>query len=103
MNNEQKTDSSEFWVIEYLNDEGNMIGYLEDVRRADGGGLDTYWTKDIYKALPFSSESSAQNELDGSVDHAIGDRSRFCKVRQHAWIKADPEPAESTDADGESE
>ena len=82
-----KTKNAEFWVIEYLNNEGNMIGYLADVRRADGGGLDTYWTTNIHHALTFHSKMSAQNTLDNEVDHAIGDRSRFCKVREHSWIK----------------
>lgn len=77
---------NEFWVIEFLNNEGNMIGYLANIIRAEGGGIDTYWTANIHKALQYSNATSAQTDLDGAIDHAIGDLSKFCKVREHAWI-----------------
>jgi DNA-binding NtrC family response regulator len=74
-----------FWVIEILEDNGNLKAYLSDVITDNDYAV--VMTKNIHKAIQFTREGDGQMILDDSAfRHAFAGRLDQFKVREHAWM-----------------
>lgn len=77
-----------FWVIEHLGLDGNLISYLKEFNEDQ---QTFFFTDDINKSLHFDSELYAHKYMNtkGFLYRAGGETDRL-KIRQHVYMTEDP-------------